>query len=746
MKRIPQSKVARWPQSIKKMALVYACCLVLVAALSFGITYAYFSAKVEATGTITVGRLEIQYLDASDTTSSTLSTLITRESAGSEYTFDPVEDDDNTIVPGDIITITGSVENTGSVDGYVILQAELILMNENNTAEEKVQDVKFYNLDGAEITYDETNRYYNTAATALVVDGVKELSATTATTINFVVDTGITSELSGRTFVLKLTIHAIQSKNLEEDDTYSGVEIQATNMMLSNIEKPVTVMRIYGNSVQDTTPTPSTPVEIQSVGEQTKNLLSIKQRTLGTLTSGGDKANVRTDFEFDKYYAGLTMNNYYYPNSLNSYSVDQDVVTVNPIHGGYGIGFPIKVKPNTKYTISMGEGGEIGFGFYTAGGEYISHIQQATVTTPANCEIMTVMLRPTVNVSTTYKNVQLEEGSIATEYEPYGYKVPVTTKSKNLFKVGTISDYYNSTSSFSIEGDTVIGLNRSSFSGYMTNKEFFEYKTGESYTFSFDATAGTRIFVALYDENKNNITSTINYTGLIYNQYYGSGALFKIGKLLTFTSTNTSVKYLRFGFATYDETLELDTTYITLSNIQLEKGSEKTNYEPFIEGSTYHIYIDEPLRKVGDYADYIEIKDGVATVVRNVRSLNLNISDMNNSETYPGWKNLSQILEDYPSQNQMLSSITSVMSNITNINNSIGINTGSAGIIWLEESKFGLTQTEWKTNYPNMVVNICYGLQTSEAETIELPEIFTLAGNTIYDFGTTIQPSDYYFG
>ena len=109
MKGIPQSKVARWPQSIKKLALVYACCLILVAMLSFGITYAYFSAKVEATGNITIGKLDIQYLDADGTTSSTLSTKITRNIDGQDTVIDPIEDEDNTIMPGDIITINGKI-------------------------------------------------------------------------------------------------------------------------------------------------------------------------------------------------------------------------------------------------------------------------------------------------------------------------------------------------------------------------------------------------------------------------------------------------------------------------------------------------------------------------------------------------------------------------------------------------------------------------------------------------------------
>ena len=52
--------------------------------------------------------------------------------------------------------------------------------------------------------------------------------------------------------------------------------------------------------------------------------------------------------------------------------------------------------------------------------------------------------------------------------------------------------------------------------------------------------------------------------------------------------------------------------------IQLEKGSTATEYEPY-SGETKHIYLDEPLRKVGDYADYVDFEN--QKVVRQVEVL-----------------------------------------------------------------------------------------------------------------------------
>ena len=59
-----------------------------------------------------------------------------------------------------------------------------------------------------------------------------------------------------------------------------------------------------------------------------------------------------------------------------------------------------------------------------------------------------------------------------------------------------------------------------------------------------------------------------------------------------------------------------------IKNIQIELGTAATNYEPYVEGTTKNIYLNEPLRKVGDAVDYIDLKN--KKVVRNVKEIVLN--------------------------------------------------------------------------------------------------------------------------
>ncbi|MEG1362828.1 MAG: hypothetical protein RSC92_00005 [Clostridia bacterium] len=172
--------------------------------------------------------------------------------------------------------------------------------------------------------------------------------------------------------------------------------------------------------------------------------------------------------------------------------------------------------------------------------------------------------------------------------------IDLTVCGKNIFKVGTINDYYNW--NFNIFDNKIVGKNASSSNAFITNKMFYPYTSNTSFTFSYNVTAGGRTYVSFYDENKNNITSSINISGLTYNPYYGGGGLYNTNNILTVSTENKDVKYLRFGFATYDDTIPVNTD-ITITNIQLEIGNDVTLYEPYKE---IKINLPYKLRSIGN--------------------------------------------------------------------------------------------------------------------------------------------------
>ncbi|RHP09356.1 hypothetical protein DWZ93_05865 [Dorea sp. AF36-15AT] len=104
----------------------------------------------------------------------------------------------------------------------------------------------------------------------------------------------------------------------------------------------------------------------------------------------------------------------------------------------------------------------------------------------------------------------------------------------------------------------------------------------------------------------------------------------------------------KVGFILY-ESVAGDKVY----DVQLEMGSEATYYEPYTEQSVQLPYTLNaiPVASGGNVtingqqyiADRVVEKDGVFGIERNIREIHTNTKTMNNSEEYPGWKNVEGI-------------------------------------------------------------------------------------------------------
>lgn len=164
------------------------------------------------------------------------------------------------------------------------------------------------------------------------------------------------------------------------------------------------------------------------------------------------------------------------------------------------------------------------------------------------------------------------------------------------------------------------------------------------------------------------------------------------------------------------------TTSVEAKDFQLEKGPISTPYEPYTEEV---VNIDLKGNELTKY-DKLIIKDGRATIQKKSRHLSLAIKDMNNFEDYPGWQPQPELLKDYPNKNGSFDSVPiSYMTNISNSGFRVSLNTvGSNGVIFLSKSVYGLTQTQWKEKYPDLVFDLIYELETPEE--IDLGKITTL--------------------
>ena len=156
------------------------------------------------------------------------------------------------------------------------------------------------------------------------------------------------------------------------------------------------------------------------------------------------------------------------------------------------------------------------------------------------------------------------------------------------------------------------------------------------------------------------------------------------------------------------------------------------------EISTTDIYLNEPLRKIGDYADYIDFLN--QKVVRKIYGKTLNSSLKWSDKYYPSILiSLSDVeVADVSNLKIVLSKYaTNPYINILNIyGTTLGFD--KCDEYWNFENVDELK--EWLDEHADMVAY--YPLATPVEETIELPNIPTHKGTTILSVDTTIQPSN----
>ena len=238
------------------------------------------------------------------------------------------------------------------------------------------------------------------------------------------------------------------------------------------------------------------------------------------------------------------------------------------------IPYKIKVKPNTTYTLSwtssnknvQGRVHVFMNGAIDSNTVYVwqNITSSLTFTTTSNTEFVTVRVGVHNTGNTiTYSNIQLEEGSSATTYEPFH-------RSKNLFSVqhwlSTVNDLNYCTM---VKGTDSIKLTATGSDCYTLpfNHPDIPYmirvKPSTTYTLSW-------------------ASSNRNVNGLVYvfvNGIVNSSNWFRVDQKsatkLTFTTpSNAEYITLRFGIQDSGNT-------VTYSNIQLEEGSTATTYEPY---------------------------------------------------------------------------------------------------------------------------------------------------------------------
>lgn len=308
------------------------------------------------------------------------------------------------------------------------------------------------------------------------------------------------------------------------------------------------------------------------------------------------------------------------------------------------------------------------------------------------------------------------------EIEKGGYKIPVNVRSENLLKV--IANSSNGiTSIINSDGSITYSGTATSTWANITASNYIDIEPGE-YTFSIDKPLDYKIIIRLYYED-----NTYDYAEIYATNTTRRFTLNKKVKRYYVYISN----YLTVG-KEYNETLY----------IQLIKGTTvPTKFQPYYNETT-NIYLDEPLRKTGDYSDYIDFING--KVVRNIKEYTL-IGD-EQIKMIRGGMNCIKI----DGKNIRTESLTMppIFCNMLLANSRDSIYQGNVGIGYgaINNEYYNdivmrvpniTTLTDFTTWLQSNNVTVDYVLAIPAEEDIELPNINLIEGKNIITIGTELE-------
>ena len=451
--------------------------------------------------------------------------------------------------------------------------------------------------------------------------------------------------------------------------------------------------------VEQINPTPNAPIEIESVGVRTKNLFNINNFNSSRITVSSDNAVV----------------NVYEGNSSQSTGA-----TLQELCPTIGVG-----KIYYLYYTSDTDNTRFSIGTY-AEANFWENGKSKTITE----NDLTTIVRIGGGTSAESRKINLskiqvvEIGEVATGYEPYGYKIPVVARGKNLINVPIVEEQTLGGVTFSIDENGLIHLN-----GTVTKTAVWGMSLGQTF-------------------NNSNFTTIIesgSVTGLNSTIYLKTSG----GEYITnyFIDGNTHSTNGEASFSNLYMTVRVGDVFNNLVfGVMLTEDENVTDYEPYVEPIITNIYLNEPLRKIGDYADYIDFEK--TQVVRNVGIQELDgvtTGKMLKSYSRGGYITINDMkIPTNTGEGMGFSSFTKTSTYLENEGIVFGWGNKNAYFCYINGSTdYTVINTLINELYVSGVdTNIYYQLETPIEETIELPNMPTIKGTTILEVDTKIQPSN----
>ena len=493
---------------------------------------------------------------------------------------------------------------------------------------------------------------------------------------------------------------------------------------------------LSGASYQDGTPTPEEPIEVESVGDKTENLMvypyiDTTNEAYGiTFTDNGDGTII----------VNGTIDN-----------------TASVVRTFKFMEFKGLTDTTKKYYLTMWSFGnastnvQIALDFYYKGAlqsQVFYRSQRVRIELSAyNFNFDQINFSIMIHKNETFNNLILKpmlvEGDTPKEFEPYNkYKIPVKASGKNLFDINGLE----SKTDFVIENNTLtITRDAGSSTAYIRSNitpEMFLEITGLK--------AGEQIITALNREVTNGTPT--NSTGRM--QFNGRNGV-ATWNLTNDGSAKTTTVPENFNSDNYATLVfygcsngESGKVVTKLSNIIIARQEVYDGkYESYVEPVITNIYLDEPLSKF-DYIDFENQKLIKSIISKKMNSVwgGTGVNGGPVVNTYPFYARYSDMKASIDDNKVQI-----ISTGLKGVGHDYFCNTDEECIsinnnlitLRLNKEKIGGATKDLANAYlAEYPLTIYYALATPTETDIVLPKLPTFKGTTVYSVDTKINPSN----
>ena len=707
--------------SRKNKIIISISGIVIVLLLLLGLTYGFYLTRINGNSsdksvTVSLANLELTYSDGNGLVES------------------------NNMIPGESITKTFTVENTGNkkVINYLIYLEDVV-----NTFEDK-NDLKVTltctsnsgTCNGNTLTYPSSNTVIG--VNDIEVKEKQEFSLK----VEFLETNDNQDDNQNKKFSGNVKLKDMKSTSSEI------VSNEGENILEINNAKAINHLLVYGNSTQEVRSGKNLIPYPYDNSNLTQNGITFKDNLDGTINVSGTATS-------DVYYrlASTTENLV----AGNTYTLSGCPT------GGSSSTYHLYVddgKSRKTNGLDSGNGSTFSLTELDASGDgkYRIYIYIKSGTTVNN-----LIFAP-----------QLESGSTATDYEAYGetpspdipseinsvgdlvtdtsdtnygkYKIPVTASSKNLLEIYGFSTSgmsgADSDKSLSNKYGTTISTINPSNELVVTQTKTDNPSNPTNYSNGY-FTVGVNNYLEVDKEYKISMDIDIKNNPLNVSAFMG---LVNGNKSFTFNVVDGQLQAVftwnKNGSNKYIE-IRCAGASFTVSNFMITEKEEDYSYVPYKKETT-NIYLDEPLRKIGDKSDYIDLKNG--KVVRNIKNILLSTS-LNKFNFSSNWDNdnyttfyfLPEGLKKDTFMSNYFKKITGYGSDINEEGYTSNANNDYLYFkILKSRASDNATLNTWLNGKK---VNISGVLEEPINENISLPSILTNESTKTIEIGTSTKPS-----